>query len=85
MEAWHDEVNDYEFGRPDQDFYYSVLITHYTQVSSFHSHTALVYLLFNKRYCSEWLDLADVGNQSFDEKKLLAETELHLIHLNVLK
>ena len=34
IEVWYDEVNDYEYGRPDQDFYYSVLITHYTQVST---------------------------------------------------
>ena len=35
MEVWHDEVNDYKYGLEDQDFYYSVLITHYTQVRNF--------------------------------------------------
>ncbi len=32
MKVWHDEEKEYEFGLDDEDFYYSRLITHYTQV-----------------------------------------------------
>ncbi len=36
MKVWHDEVNDYEFGKPEtqwDEFYYGRLVTHYTQVA----------------------------------------------------
>ena len=31
IKAWHDEVNDYKYAQAE-DFYYTIVITHYTQV-----------------------------------------------------
>ena len=64
MEVWHDEVNDYKYGLEDQDFYYSVLITHYTQVRNLN--------LMNIFYISLF-----VNSQTFSEEKTVCSTHKH--------
>ena len=52
MEVWHDEINDYKYGLEDQDFYYSVLITHYTQVRNL-IRTIYSTFLYSETYSTE--------------------------------